>query len=771
MALESSSQVMGDTATSGMRFSVRGSSVGLLAMSSTILASQVSGLHPIPLYLIVTGLLFLLVCASIFPLAGEVLPFRNLALALSSVVFWIGLHPIGSLLALGIAIIWLQLWVKDPKLQSIIASCGIASLCVAAFDEVAAFPSLSALITQHLPTWYLTYQGTNDQSLPLEVPLAPFVYLLSVLLLTIANHRKAQWQILGAITFCLLVSGMVAPSLLLGSVFLGFAVLALTAMSGFLSLDWHRYSPRVTAALGIPATLILFVQASDSTEARPRRTVVALSSQSMNFRVWNADSGSPGEIQHLVSEPNFHSFLNQIAQMSEDGIASEAAIPMELSQASAVVMINPSLRLEEDTISILLKYIDDGGRILVLADHTNLDYQADCINPLLLHLGIQICNDSAIPNDAAWSWKGRTRFLRDPVLNGLAPSHAPISIGCSLRLTGDAVPIILGTDGFSDAADVSKNDGNFFGDAKWSAPEPAGVLVLAARSRHGRGEVLVFGDTSPFQNLSSSRGHAIQRRLAEWAVGKPPPFLKEVLLWPVAYFLGILMLVVQWSTASKSFIVVPVMSGWLLYGQAQAVVPHVLIWNGGKGAAGYKPREARSISTLAELLSAHGVVTLIDSPQDVTELTLCVIRSVMPHEWRGFDLDDYRTLLTRGGSLVLFVSGLPHRPWEGGNDQLELAIVNQIVEGPPKWANPSDASSAIDVHGFPLRGDLWTPILSISDHIVGMNRPWLHGQVWVYSIDSPFMKGQSRLTLGEWNLLAASVHQWLGITSQNGESR
>ena len=68
-------------------------------------------------------------------------------------------------------------------------------------------------------------------------------------------------------------------------------------------------------------------------------------------------------------------------------------------------------------------------------------------------------------------------------------------------MTKGARPVIVARHGFSDRGNQNNADRAFLGNRRYDRGERLGDIVLAADAKQGQGAVLVFGDTSPFQNL------------------------------------------------------------------------------------------------------------------------------------------------------------------------------------------------------------------------------------------------------------------------------
>ena len=168
----------------------------------------------------------------------------------------------------------------------------------------------------------------------------------------------------------------------------------------------------------------------------------------------------------------------------------------------------PGYAFEESELEAIWSFVERGGGLLVLGDHTNIGGTMEPLNTLLAPSGVRIEFDSAIPLASRWTWYDCMRFHPHPVTRGIRDeTDVKISVGASLALPSRAVPLLSGRDAFSDDGDWQNAGGAYLGNMSRDARETLGDLPLAAAVRHGRGKVVVFGDTSPFQRTAIYNSH------------------------------------------------------------------------------------------------------------------------------------------------------------------------------------------------------------------------------------------------------------------------
>jgi hypothetical protein len=133
---------------------------------------------------------------------------------------------------------------------------------------------------------------------------------------------------------------------------------------------------------------------------------------------------------------------------------------------------------------------------------------------LLRPVGIKFRFDSAHFFN---NWEHAFEVFPHPVTREVSASRElAISIGASLDVPASAAPLVTAKYGYSDIGNANNGESAFLGDRRHNPAELLGDLVLVAASDYGRGRVLVFGDTSPFQNGALVMAHRFVGRVFDW---------------------------------------------------------------------------------------------------------------------------------------------------------------------------------------------------------------------------------------------------------------
>lgn len=172
--------------------------------------------------------------------------------------------------------------------------------------------------------------------------------------------------------------------------------------------------------------------------------------------------------------------------------------PESLGNTRILVVINLDKSFDPKTRRVIWDFVDRGGSLLVLGDHTGKEAIRKPFNNLLRPVNIEFNFDSAI--SIPKRWENGYELRSHPLLAGIPEDELQIGTGASLSVSYPSRPVILGRYGFSDKGNPLDRRGGYLGDMKFVEGERLGDIVLAAEAFRGKGKVLAFGDTSPFQN-------------------------------------------------------------------------------------------------------------------------------------------------------------------------------------------------------------------------------------------------------------------------------
>jgi hypothetical protein len=217
--------------------------------------------------------------------------------------------------------------------------------------------------------------------------------------------------------------------------------------------------------------------------------------------------------------------------------------PVDLAGFQTLVLINSPKVWNGEELRTVRDFVASGGSLLVLGDHTDVFGLLTGFNSLLAGFGILFQFDSAY--HARPTWRGCLAAAPDAVAAGWDIDTPGVAIGASLKLIGPSRPLLTGRYSHSDHGVRSNVVGSFLGNYTFEDAERLGDQILVATATHGRGRIVVFGDTSPFQgSFSYSFPRTVGPLLA--LLSRPTNVLDRPLARKIAAALLVATLLICW---------------------------------------------------------------------------------------------------------------------------------------------------------------------------------------------------------------------------------
>jgi len=190
-----------------------------------------------------------------------------------------------------------------------------------------------------------------------------------------------------------------------------------------------------------------------------------------------------------------------------------------IEKLDILILINPNNSFSKHDYDTIWSFVRRGGSLLVLGDHTDLAGIQKPLNQILTPVNIRFRFDSALGLDLRWT--DCTMFISNPLIcDGINKDALGISVGASLDIEPPAFPILIGRYAFSDHGNYLNSENANLGDYEYNSGEELGDIILVAGAFYGSGRVIVFGDTSSFQNLALPSNHDFIQNIFAWLGNK-----------------------------------------------------------------------------------------------------------------------------------------------------------------------------------------------------------------------------------------------------------
>ena len=164
-----------------------------------------------------------------------------------------------------------------------------------------------------------------------------------------------------------------------------------------------------------------------------------------------------------------------------------------LSQYDILVLRTPTIDIPPDQEKEILAFVENGGGLLLIGDHTNLMSTSSRLNRLARHAGIQFNSDSVMDGLTGYF----TTYKRGVLFQHPATSRVnavEFMTSCSLAIDFRAIALMEAPHQSRQEADYSQS--SYFGKLHSDPSVEYGAVVLAALGRCGKGVVIAFTDST-----------------------------------------------------------------------------------------------------------------------------------------------------------------------------------------------------------------------------------------------------------------------------------
>lgn len=169
-----------------------------------------------------------------------------------------------------------------------------------------------------------------------------------------------------------------------------------------------------------------------------------------------------------------------------------------LSNYDILVIKTPTSRFSPEEMEDIRAFVESGGGLFLIGDHTNVFGTSSYLNPLAQKFGLYFNYDATYDLETgALSIYERPRLLPHPVVQRL-PTFL-FATSCTLKASLSAEGVITGYGLKAMYLDYSQK--NFFRRERESPSMDFGLLLQSAAVKYGKGRVLAFTDSTVFSNF------------------------------------------------------------------------------------------------------------------------------------------------------------------------------------------------------------------------------------------------------------------------------
>lgn len=374
------------------------------------------------------------------------------------------------------------------------------------------------------PEGLLVHTGvrTMVHSITWEKAGALMVVLLLAGLLPILAVRRPHWRSLPILVFALTVYAEVRLALLV----------LMSAMGDRVDVFWSR---PVTLLTFLPAVFLAGALLPGSTPAQRPSPVISARDRRLwitaalvavatvaTIGAWSFDFPGPPKDGRVIMEEghsdwawtadvydtewygersgynyyNLYGYLDLFYEMtrSEDPITDEV-----LAECDVLIVKMPTTAYAPEEIESIVRFVERGGGLWLIGDHTNVFGTSVNINPLAERFGMRFNHDATYElTEGSLSEYERPRILPHPIVQHL-PDRFLFGTSSSMWISPGTTGVMMGA-GLK-ALDADYSQDNFFPERSTSAEQRFGPFVQSAAVKYGSGRVAAFADSTIFSNF------------------------------------------------------------------------------------------------------------------------------------------------------------------------------------------------------------------------------------------------------------------------------
>ena len=210
-------------------------------------------------------------------------------------------------------------------------------------------------------------------------------------------------------------------------------------------------------------------------------------------------AGIDTETYGLATTYNYTSLYDWLSYYYPVGRLVEPIDERTLDGCAVLVLKTPSSPYAEEEIAAIEAFVQDGGGLFVIGDHTNVFGTTTVLNPVLARFGIALNYDSTYRlGSGSFTTYVPAALCFDPIMQHVKAFDFLTS--CSVRVPLSAYRTIADDRILSNQADYATRD--FFPKQRYNLASEFGRFVQTAAVPHGAGRVVVFTDSTCFSNFS-----------------------------------------------------------------------------------------------------------------------------------------------------------------------------------------------------------------------------------------------------------------------------
>ena len=210
-----------------------------------------------------------------------------------------------------------------------------------------------------------------------------------------------------------------------------------------------------------------------------------------NSAVWATDTGRYDTNDWTLKTSYSYSLINEFIDHKFTVYREENLKNLLEIMPNFMLYMTPTKKFNKDELEILDEYLERGGEIIFIADHTDLYGHARVINDFIENYGIKL------NYDAIYNYADRNKKIR---VNNMPLSALRPLTGCSIQIIRPTYVRSIFVDFISEKADYTRP--NFFAEMHWTPDDDIGVYPFMTSTYVKSGVISICTDSTLFSNFS-----------------------------------------------------------------------------------------------------------------------------------------------------------------------------------------------------------------------------------------------------------------------------
>ena len=179
-------------------------------------------------------------------------------------------------------------------------------------------------------------------------------------------------------------------------------------------------------------------------------------------------------------------------------LESEAINDEMLDRCDVLVIKTPTARYSETEAAAVVRFVEQGGSLLMIGDHTNVFNMNTYLNDISRKFGFTFRNDLLFRVGSPYEQKYFPPLLAHPVVQHVPPMNFAVS--CSIDPGHSLGRMVIRNTGLWNLP-PAYHESNYHPQAEYRSLMQYGAWCQLWSTRHGSGRVLAFADSTLFSNF------------------------------------------------------------------------------------------------------------------------------------------------------------------------------------------------------------------------------------------------------------------------------